>query len=421
MVRRIGIALVLALVLAGAFLAVTRRESRATRKGRVEAQLLSFDDRAVTGFTLTVGGVAWHFVREGRGWRSLAPVDDQADAAAVDALVATAHRAPVLQTIAQPDALATYGLDPPRATLAYEGPALPAIDLGNSTPAGDGLFVRVAGRPGVLIVSLPQASALESPDPDRLRTVAWIDLPQSEIRAFTVARGGTTLSATRRGDDWWLESPKGLPAAHSQVDRLLGALYAAKVVAVDDSAQPSDPRFGLGPQATRVALTAGAGTRNLVLGGDAGGGRRYATSDARRTILTVLGRSLEALPQDAATLRETRLTNVNRYAISRFEYAMGSQRFAAARAPDKSWSIEGGASVPADDVYGLLVALLEAATSGYSEGRPVGTPSATLRYTQDDGTSGGVAFYPGAVATWEAVPGVVFRLTGPPPAVPRQK
>jgi hypothetical protein len=421
MVKRIGIALVLALVLLGAFLAVTRRESRAIRKGRMEAQLLRFDDRAITGFTLTVGGAAWRFVRDRRGWRSVAPVSDQADAAAVDALLATAHRAPVLQTIAEPDALATYGLDPPRASLAFEGPALPAIDLGNSTPAGDGVFVRVRGRPGVLVASLPQAAAFENPDPDRLRTVAWIDLSQSEIRAFTIARGGGSLSATRRGDGWWLESPRGLPAAQAQVDRLLGALYAAKVVAVDDSAQPSDPRFGLGAGATRVALTAAAGTRNLVLGGDAGGGRRYATSDARRTILTVLGHSLEALPQDAAALRETRLTNVNRYAISRFEYAMGSERFAAARAPDKSWSVEGGASVPADDVYGLLVALLEAATSGYSEGRASGKPSATLRYTQDDGTSGGVSFYPGGAATWEAVPGVVFRLTGPPPAVPRQK
>jgi hypothetical protein len=421
MVKRIGIALVLALVLAGVFLLVSRRESRATQKGRVDAQLLRFDDRAVTGFTLTVGGTAWRLVRESRGWRTVAPVEDQADAAAVDALVATAHRAPILQTIAAPDALSTYGLDPPRATLALDGPALPAIDLGNATPAGDGVFIRVAGRPGVLIASLPQAAAFENPDPDRLRTIAWIDLPQSEVRAFTIARGGTALSGTRRGDGWWLDSPKPLPAAHSQVDRLLGALYAAKVVAVDDAGQGSDPRFGLGPAATRVALTTGAGTRNLVLGGDAGEGRRYATSDARRTILIVEGRSLGALPQDAAALRETRLTNVNRYAISRFEYTAGRDRFAATRAPDKTWSVEGSASVPADDVYGLLVAVLEASTSGYSEGRPVGAASGTLRYTQDDGTSGRIAFYPGAVATWDAVPGVVFRLTAPPPAVPRQK
>jgi uncharacterized protein DUF4340 len=421
MIKRIVIALAIALALGGAYAVLVRKQSRTAQKGRAEAQLLSYDDRAVSGFTLTVSGAAWHVVRDPRGWRIVAPVGDQADAATVDALVATAHRAPVVQTIAAPDALATYGLDPPRATLAFEGVPLPALQLGNSTPAGDGIFLRVEGRPGVLIAALPQASAFENLDPDRLRTTAWIDLPQSDLRAFTVARAGVTLSATRRSDGWWLTAPRELPAAQPQVDRLLGALYAAKVVAVDDAAQASDPRFGLGSSAIRVELTAGSATRKLAVGADAGEGRRFATSDARGTVLVVEGRSLGSLPQDAASLRETRLTNVNRYAISRFDYAAGSERFAAARAADKTWSLDGGAAVPADDVYRLLVALLEAPTSGYSEGRPAGTPAATLRYTQEGGATGEVVFYPGPTATWGAVPGVVFRLAGPPPAVPRQK
>src|SRR5215470_16475731 len=134
--KRIGIALAIALVLGGTYFTLVRKQGREARKGRIEAQLLSFDDRSITGLTLTTGGVAWRCVRDPRGWRIASPVSDAADAAAVDELVGAARRAPVVQTIASPEALASYGLDPPRATLALEGAALPAIDVGNATPAG---------------------------------------------------------------------------------------------------------------------------------------------------------------------------------------------------------------------------------------------------------------------------------------------
>ena len=46
-------------------------------------------------------------------------------------------------------------------------------------------------------------------------------------------------------------------------------------------------------------------------------------------------------------------------------------------------------------------------------------PVAELRYRLEDGTQGGIEFLPANQAKVSEAEGVVYRLDGPPPAVPR--
>jgi len=105
----------------------------------------------------------------------------------------------------------------------------------------------------------------------------------------------------------------------------------------------------------------------------------------------------------------------------RLSYEGRVKRFAATRVDDATWRTEGGKDIAAADAYALLVALLEAETSGFSADAPQGSPVANFTYRLGSGASGRIDFYDGGRATWDALPGVAFTLGGPLPAVPDQK
>jgi hypothetical protein len=415
MLRRIALALAAVAVLVVGLVLLNRKEDRTALAQRTETRLPSFDDRAVKALVLETRSATWRFVRAPSGWRIAAPVDDVADPQAVEALIGAARRAPIVQTIDAPDALSSYGLAPPDARLTLEGVTTPALELGRVAPTGEAVYARLAGRPGVLLLGLPDAIPLAEADPAALRDRSLVGLTRSEIVGLEIAQGGLRLA--RGADGWWIAAPRRFPASAANVDKFLGALYDAKVVGWDDTGSPSDPRYGLGGSAPRVTLRADGAAQTITIGAEAGNGRRFVLSGGRKTILLAEAAPLASIPFDAMALRETRLTNVNRYGVTRLVYTSGGARFAATRNDEATWTTDAGGTIPAESVYTFLVALLEAETAAWFDGKLPAAPSATLLYVTDKGGTGRLAFARDC-ATWDALPGVVFRLAKAPPPVP---
>ena len=414
MPRRIAIAMAAAAVLAAGYFFVIRDRDRTERAARAETRLPAFDDRQVTGLTLAMPSATWRVAREGASWRLVSPVEDAADARTVEAVIGAARRTRVLQTIDAPEGLASYGLEPPALTLSLDGVATPALSIGNLAPTGEAVYARIAERPGVLMLAMPDAAALVS-DPAGLRDRAIVDLARSEITGIEIEPGGVRLAKAPEG--WWLEAPRRAPASVPQVDKILGALYGAKAVEWDDDGVPSDPRYGVGDGATRIVLHASGASRAIRLGSDAGAGRRYVAVEGRKPILLVQPAPFASTTIDAETVRESRLTNVNRYAVTKLSYGDGRSSFEATRKDDSTWTTGAGTEVRADVVLALLVKILEAPTKGWSDGTPTGAPSATLIYTVEGGGQGRVAFY-GTRAAWDALPGALAEVASPAPPVP---
>jgi len=416
MIRRLAIALAAVTVLVAALVMLRQKDDRAARAKRVEARLPSFDDRQVTGVVLEARSATWRLVRTPSGWRIASPVSDVADPRAVEALIGAARRAPIVQALHAQDALSSYGLAPPVARLTLLGVTTPSLELGRIAPTGEAVFARLSGRPEVLLLGLPDATPLAEADPAVLRDRSLVELARSELVGLTIAPSGVQL--TRGVDGWWIAAPRRFPASAASVDKLLGALYGAKVVAWDDLGDPSDAKYGMGESAPRVTLRTPDATRTITLGAAAGTGSRFALSEGRKTILILTATPPSSVPLDLSDLRESRLTNVNRYDVKRLIYAAGGARFAATRKDEATWITDKGKSIPAERVATLLVALLEAETVSWSDGALDAKPMATLSYETDQGGATGSLSFLGDSATWNALPGVVFRLASALPPVP---
>lgn len=417
MLRKIAVALAVVAALLAAYVVLSRRKEAAELADRAAHRLPTFDDRAATGVRIESHGATWRFERKDRGWDLVAPVRDRADAGALDAVVAATHKAPILESIAAPDALEGYGLDPPAAVIAVEGVAAPPVSVGHVTPTGDGVFARLGDAKEILVLGGADAPKLAALEPGALRSGALVDLPQAGVAAIEIESAAGSVTLTRSGTSWWIEKPARLPAATNQVDRLLKAIYAAKVEEFHDEADPADPRFGLAASDTRITLHAEGGVRRIALGGVPGAGRRFVASEGRPGVLVAAPFGEAELPTRPDALRETRLTNVNRYDVAHIEYAAGTQRFAASRVDDATWKRPDGTTLPAAGVLRLLVGILEAPTSAWAAGAPTGTPTATLDYATADGAKGRVTIF-GDQAVWDGLPGTRFTLARPLPGPP---
>ncbi len=420
--KRFVVALVGLAVLAVAAWIVVRQQDREARIARAEARLLSFDERAVVGVTLALDGAAWRFRRQDDGWRLVSPVEDRADAGVMRELLATLRQTRVERVIGTPDALAEYGLDPPRLAVRLEGVDAPALSVGSASPTRDGLYVMVEGRPGVLVLNLLEALLLNRLEPEGLRDHRLSGVVRAGITGVTLRRGAEMVRIERAGETWWITEPLRLPAEQQQVERLLTALEETAVAGFVDGADPREPRFGLGDGAVEVILRSADETLELRFGAVVPeGGRRYALRAGRAGVLVTDRDPLADAPTSPRELASSRLTEVNRYQVTRFSYRKGTAELAAVRAAEREWQTAAGAALPSERIYALLATALNARVADWRPGSPAGeTPRASLEFELEDGTTDRIDFLSGNRARLQSLPGLVYELAAGPPELPRR-
>lgn len=422
--RRLVPALAVLVVLAGTAYWLSVREKKQARAERVESRLLAFDDRQVRALTLTVRGVRWRFERAPEGWKVVEPVRDAADDVTVVELIGAARRTPVARVVDDPEGMSSYGLDPPVAAIRLEGVDVPALEIGDRDPTGEGLFARVQGRPGVLVLDADQGRTLTAIVPERMRDRSPTGVLLSEVLGVDLRTPEGSISLQREADGWWIREPLRVPAGDREVDTLLRTLDQAKIVAFDDAADPREPARGLSPPRLEAELRTAAGARTIRLGAEAGAAdRRWATRDDRPGVMTYEIAGTDRISPSVGGFAGDQLTRVNRYAVVRLVFVRGDERFEAIRQGKDAWT-SAGRSVPPDEVYGFLVRVLNASVTGFDASASAKEPEveASLDFEVETGPSDRIEFLGGRRARVRSIPGVVYRLGDPvipiPPRMP---
>jgi len=417
-VKRVLLGL-LVLALAATGLWMFRHQKRAEVRGRLsEARLLEFDDREVTALEIATPRARWRLDRGDEGWTIGTPVRDVADTPTIASLMTALRLSPVVRTIEQPDALATYGLEPAAAEIVLEGVEAPRVWLGTVVPTLDGVFARVEGREGVLVLVLSLDGYQAATNPVVLRQHAVVDLTTSSVVRAELRVRGEKLVLGREEDGWWTVEPRRLPASDGAVSTLIETLTAAQVAGFLDGSDPDDPGLGLGPESLEILLVSPSATRTVRLGTVVGEGDRAVKRADRESVLLVALEDLAELQSDLGSYLGERLTRVNRYNVLAFRYtAEGGNVEARRQGADGAWE-SGGSTVPDDEVYLLLARLLEMRGSWLARkpGSGGGPPAAVLEFETGNGVTDRIEYRPDGTATVGSVPDGTFTASSPPPA-----
>ena len=295
-----------------------------------EKVFTGLDTLKVTSFVLRKrGGESVSAEKKNGAWMLVSPQEVQADAGEIGTLLDGLQNLQVDEIVDEnAKDFAPFGLSEPKVSvsLTAEGAARPyEFDLGDSVPAGSGLFARVPGSPRLFTVSSTLENTLGK-SAFELRDRAVIKVKKDDIRSFELVEKGRSAFKLSRGaegeDDWKIDAPLETRAARWSADSFLGLIESLRMEKIAaENASPKDlAKFGLGKAARRVVLGMGEGQAvTLEVGRKTEDGKFYARDAASNLIAIIPAAVADDLDKGLKGLRAPRLLEVATYEVTGLE------------------------------------------------------------------------------------------------------
>jgi hypothetical protein len=272
-----------------------------------------------------------HAERNGDAWAMLSPQEVPADSSAIGMLLDAAQNLESDEVVGENVTdLAAYGLSEPKVSvsLVAEGAQKPfEFDLGDSVPAGSGLFARVPGAPRLFTVSSMNENTFMK-SAFELRDRSLVKVKKDSVRSVeAVERGKVSfklVKGAKGDDDWKIEAPVKTRAGRWTVDGFLGLIENLRMESiVTEAAKPADlARFGLGAPARRV--TFGLEDNRLVtleIGKKTDDSKYYARDASSKLVATITTGVTDDLDKGLKNLRGSRLLDVATYDVKGLDVA----------------------------------------------------------------------------------------------------
>ncbi len=311
-----------------------KREESGSGLTRREKVFTGLDKLKVKSLTLKKrGGEIVHAEKNADVWSLVSPQEVAADAGEIGTLLDALQNLETEEVLNENATdLGPFGLTEPKVSVSMVAEGAPKpfeFDLGDSVPAGSGVFARVPGKPRLFTVSSTLENTLSKSAFD-LRDRAVMKVKKDAIRSFEVFEKNKSAYRLARGaegeDDWKVASPLATRAARWSADSLLGLIENLRMESiVTEDAKPADlAKYGLGALARRVVLGLdGDKTLALEVGKKTDAGKYYARDASSKLVAVIPTAVVDDLDKGLKNLRAGRLLDVATYEVTSLDVTAG--------------------------------------------------------------------------------------------------
>ena len=257
-------------------------------------------------------------------WKLAEPVQADADAAAIDAMVTGLADLKQKSDVGEVDPK-QYGLDQPKTVIAVktEDGKEQALEFGETNPFDASVYVRKAGEKTVRVADGYAKSPFEKQLVDlRDKRVAHLE-DSAEVRRIQVAGTKLPYALEKDGTSWKLLAPQKEGADTGTADRIATAVKSLRATAVAAESADGLKQYGLAPAKVTVQLTVAAAggkdtyARTVLIGQPAPqkgsvAVKTYAKRDDSPTVYEVDAQILKDLQKDVFELQDKALVHANR-------------------------------------------------------------------------------------------------------------
>ncbi|MGQ0666471.1 MAG: DUF4340 domain-containing protein [Nitrospiraceae bacterium] len=295
-------------------------QHREDKQAREEKRLLSFPETAITGMTVGTAQGAVELTRAESGpWTIAAPLQADADAREVQALLRALVTGSVTRTIEQgAAALASFGLEHPVTAITITaGTEKETISIGESGPLSNTLYVLRESDRKVLLTNLAPKDFLNKTlmtfrrkellrfvqnDIDRVR----LTYPTTEIVIYNMAKGKTKPS-------WEIRYPVEAKADQTEVRSLLFRLEDLKALGIIDPGPERDAveKTLMAPKVKVTVHTTDGDQTVKLYQSDPQSGEAIAETTADAPLYRVNPMMITDLTKELFTLQDKRLLGVD--------------------------------------------------------------------------------------------------------------
>lgn len=163
--------------------------------------------------------------------------------------------------------LAPYGLAQPSAqlTVTEKNGKNQTIDIGDDSPTGSDVYVKLAGDPRVFMMASSFKTNLDK-TPQDLRDKRLLRFDQDKLTRVELNAKKQDVEFGKNGqNEWQIVKPKPMRADNWQVEELVRKVHDAKMDTnvSDDDAKKAASSFASGTQVATVKVTDASGTQTL--------------------------------------------------------------------------------------------------------------------------------------------------------------
>jgi hypothetical protein len=295
---------------------------------------------------------------KGGAWRIVKPIGAEADQTTCNNLAGAIAGATVTKTVDEkPASLAPFGLDKPVTVVTvttFDGRTLPGIEIGKTTPVGFSAYVKLAGKPAVMLTSSAFPPGMNK-TVDQLRNRELMSFKIDDVTRLVLTRdNGQVIEVDRDGDKWKIVKPSSYPADTTQVRQILSTLNDAKIADFISDAPANVAQYGLEKPhlVATVYFGKGTATQSLLFGfkqSEEGKDGIYVRRGERAPVYTVHEFVLGQVDKDVLALRDKTILNLKPADMMSIDVKRASGAYTLKRDDKGKWSvIQGRKTSPAD-------------------------------------------------------------------------
>lgn len=370
--------LILVVVLAGLggyiYFVDSKRAEPGLDGGAAKEKVYSLAVDAVNEFKLTYNGETSVLRKDASGWKMIAPVATEADAAeAVSVAQALANLELVRVVEENPTDLQKYNLaKPPIAVEFKAGSVTGSLMLGDKNATQGEIYALKGGDKKVFLVSSFQETNFNR-TPFDLRDKKILKFDRDKADTLTLSRAAQVMTLARAGSEWKVTGPVASRSDYSAIEGLLTRLATSNMSKLVESDGKDLAKYGFDQPA--MSITIGAGSAKTVLEvGKTENDQTYARDASRPLVFTVDTTLQGDFTKPFDDYRKKELFELRPFYVDKLRAVLDApggpktyelEKVKAAKPTDSdSWKVTrvGGASHPAnaqamDDLLAKLVAL----------------------------------------------------------------
>ena len=264
--RRLLPILAVFLVLAAAYLLLTWHQSKEAREKEEAKQLFPVKETDVSSIFLKRPSEEIRLVKEGKVWRLVQPLKEQADTVTLSSLVSALSHMRLARDLGPQKDLTPFGLAQPALVISFTaGNKSHTLSVGKKIPGGQGYYVRRDQDPQILIIPSSSKESLDRRLVD-LRNRSLFDFTVEQVKALRVKTPKTQINIEKKGDHWLLAGKENFKIYPARLERLLRFVSLARVKEFVPNAAKDLKAYGLAPPHLTITVVTDQGEQRLFLG-----------------------------------------------------------------------------------------------------------------------------------------------------------
>jgi hypothetical protein len=341
----LGMTLALATIGSYYFLVDIPAEKKKKESKERSEKIVLFEEKNVTNLTLYSTDSKISLKKDGGHWKVVDPVKAKSDEDEVDNLLNTLKNAKHSRVVDEaPTDLSSFGLKDPKLTLTLglKEKNNTSILLGEDSPIGSSLYIKLSDKPAVLLSSVARKDLTKSLYDLRDKTI--LGFSKGSITKINVERENIKMGFEKKENNWIVKSGElNSKGESSEVINLLSSIDVGKIKSFEEEDPKDLALFGLDKPEIKITLSEKDDAKShVLLIGSIKGDTHYAKTEGSKNVFALETALVAKFPKDPLDFLSKKLFDFAKENVTGFETKTQNETIKAVNKGEKDteWKLE---------------------------------------------------------------------------------